>query len=76
MSKGIIRKDINGLIICEICNKSYRKLISHVIQTHKISGDEYRLRFNIHENLMCEESKILARKKQYPNYKREERNHE
>lgn len=72
MPKGIIRKDINGLIICEICNKSYKKLISHVIQAHEISGDEYREQFGFCKStaFMCEDSKVLARKKQYPHYTR------
>jgi hypothetical protein len=43
MSYWIIEYDLDGLPICEICGKSFKKLCSHVVQKHNISSREYKI---------------------------------
>jgi hypothetical protein len=67
---GEVGYDPNGWPICHICGRSYRKLISHVIQQHKISQEEYKMQFGLDlgKGIMCKESTELARKRNKEHY--------
>ena len=45
MSYGIIEYDDSGKPICEICKKSFNRVLSHVRQAHQMSEREYKLAF-------------------------------
>ena len=61
--KWVIEYDNNWLPICEICWKSFKKLITHVIQKHNMTWVEYKKMFwlDLWIWIMCEESKKLAK---------------
>lgn len=44
---GIIRYDENGQPICEICGKSFKRLLSHVRQKHFIDEREYKTTYGL-----------------------------
>lgn len=44
---GKVIYDEDDKVVCGICNKSYKKLLSHVLQTHKLTGNEYREMFGL-----------------------------
>lgn len=68
--KGIVYYDKNGKIICPICERSFSKLISHVIQKHNMSGKEFRLKhgFCVGFSFMSKEAKEKAREANLKNY--------
>lgn len=59
---GVVYYDEDGKPICNICGKSFKKLISHVIQKHDMSGHEYKKLYglDIHKSIMSLESQKLA----------------
>lgn len=69
---GEIVYDPEGKPICHICGRSYKKLISHVIQRHHISQEEYKTQFGLDKGkgIMCEESTQIARKRNKENYEK------
>jgi hypothetical protein len=69
---GEIGYDPEGKPICHICGRSYKKLISHVIQQHHISQEEYKIQFGLDKGkgIMCEESIQIARKRNKENYEK------
>lgn len=44
---GTIQKDDNGYVICHICGKSYRRLGSHVRESHDMTVAEYKETFGL-----------------------------
>lgn len=50
MAYGIIEYDDNGNPICEICGKGFSKVISHVWQSHEMSGKEYKKEYGFDIN--------------------------
>lgn len=67
---GTIAYDKNGLPICHICGKSYRKVLSHVVQKHGINAREYKIMFGleVRKGIICEETKEVLREKNKQNY--------
>lgn len=44
---GTIGKDENGLLICHICGRSYRRLGSHVKESHQLTIAAYKELFGL-----------------------------
>lgn len=59
MSYGVIEYDVIGRPICEICGKSFHRVISHVRQVHMMSEREYKLSngFDLKKGICSKESK-------------------
>jgi hypothetical protein len=70
MSYGIIEYDENGNPICEICKKSFKRVLSHVRQKHFVSEKEYKLTFgfDLHKGICSEDSAELSRNATLANY--------
>ena len=45
--KGVITKDYRGYVVCHICGKAYRRLGSHVKESHNMTIAEYKERFGL-----------------------------
>ena len=70
MSYGIIEYNLDGNPICEICGKSFKRVLSHARQKHKINEKEYKLKFglDLHKGICSKESHDLSRKRVLDNY--------
>ena len=70
MSYGIIEYDDSGKPICEICRKSFNRVLSHVRQAHQMSEKEYKLAFgfDLYKGICSKESAELSREKTLANY--------
>lgn len=68
--KWVVQYDETGLVICEICGKSFKKLWSHLRWWHKILTEDYKREqwLNQSQSLMCTESIELARANNKENY--------
>lgn len=68
--KGIIRYDSNGKPICELCGKSFNRLLCHVRQKHDLSEKQYKSRFglDLHKGICSKESAERTRIKTLSNY--------
>lgn len=44
---GEIRKDADGLVICHICGRSFKRLGSHVKESHGMTIDSYKERYEL-----------------------------
>ena len=44
---GRIERDENGNVICHICGRSYKRLGSHVKESHNMTIDEYKEEFGL-----------------------------
>ena len=47
---GEVIHDKNGNVVCHICGKSYKKLLTHVWQTHGYTKQEYKLMFGLDQS--------------------------
>jgi hypothetical protein len=67
---GIIEYDNDGKPICEICKKSFNRVLSHVRQKHFISEKEYKLTFglDIGKGICSKESSERSRNATLANY--------
>lgn len=65
-----IEYDIDWLPICEICGKSFKKLLTHIVQKHNISAKEYKINqwLDINKWICCNETKLLLQKRIKENY--------
>ena len=70
MAYGIIEYDNDGKPICEICKKSFKRVLNHARQKHDISEKEYKLKFglNLTKGICSKESSELSREKALDNY--------
>ncbi len=70
MGYGEIRFDDDGLPICEICGKSFKRLLTHVRQKHFMSAREYKEQFglDVSKGIMSEESREKSRYNVYSNF--------
>lgn len=70
MSYGIIEYDNDGNPICEICKKSFKRVLSHVRQKHFISEKEYKLTFglDVGKGICSKESSERSREMTLANY--------
>ena len=67
---GEVTYDNNGLPICHICRKSYRKLLSHVWQRHDLSEKEYKRQFglDLYNGIIAESTRTKLQKSVRDNY--------
>lgn len=65
MPSGIIQYNQDGLPICEICNKAFRRVIAHVRQKHNMNEREYKKQFgfDLRKGICSKESSELSRQK-------------
>jgi hypothetical protein len=71
MNKYIpVRYDTEWKVICELCDKSFNKLWSHLRMTHRMLTSDYRKQFWLDRcaKLMSEFSIDLARERNKENY--------
>lgn len=56
---GKVIKLPNGLLVCHICGKAFRKLGAHVVQKHNITSYQYKVMFGLETShgLISEEHK-------------------
>lgn len=45
--KGVIEKDYRGYIVCHICGKAYKRLGSHIKESHDMTIAEYKEDFGL-----------------------------
>ena len=45
--KGVVKYDQAGNPVCEICGKSYARLMTHVRQKHDMTAYEYKKQFGL-----------------------------
>ena len=57
--KGVISKDYRGYIVCHICGKAYKRLGSHVKESHNMSIAEYKRKFELCNNAKITEDCYL-----------------
>lgn len=62
--KGEVKYAPDGLVICHICGRAYKKLMAHVWQTHGIYEKDYKREFglNVSKGLICDETKERLQK--------------
>jgi len=72
MAYGVIEYDDDGNPICEICKKSFKRVLSHVRQKHDMNEREYKLKFgfDLTKGICSEESSEASRIMVYQNYDR------
>jgi len=70
MSYGIVEYDNDGKPICEICRKSFNRVICHVRQIHQLSEKEYKLAFGFEsiKGICSKESAEKSRERIFANY--------
>jgi len=70
MAYGQIEYDDAGKPICEICDKSFNRVLSHVRQKHDMSEKEYKtlFGFDLHKGICSLESAEKSRLKALENY--------
>jgi hypothetical protein len=70
MSYGIIEYDDAGKPICEICGKSFSRVLSHVRQKHDMTEREYKIEFgfDLNKGICSLESSEKSRQKALENY--------
>lgn len=72
MSYGIIEYDQEGKPICEICGKSFHRVLSHVRQKHDMNEKEYKIKFgfDLHKGICSRFSQELSRRRVEENYEK------
>lgn len=72
MAYGIIEYDDLGNPICEICKKSFSRVICHVRQTHNMDEREYKITFgfDLKKGICSKESASKTREKTLENFER------
>ena len=54
--KGKIEYDHRGYVVCHICGRAYKRLGSHIKESHKMSIAEYKAEFELCNNAKTTES--------------------
>jgi hypothetical protein len=70
MSYGIVEYDKEGKPICEICKKSFKRVLSHVRQKHDMNEREYKKKYglDLNKGICSKESSELSRERVMENY--------
>lgn len=70
MTYGIIEYDKEGNPICEICKKSFKRVLNHVRQKHDMNEREYKIEFgfDLKKGICSKESSELSRERALENY--------
>lgn len=58
--RGRIAHDINGKVVCHICGRAYKRLGSHVRESHDMTIDEYKKEFGLCRRAKTTESNYSA----------------
>ena len=68
--KGVVRYDDEGKPICELCDKSFKRILPHVRQKHFLNEREYKIKFSLDLNkgICSKESSEKTRIKTLENY--------
>lgn len=53
---GRIRYDITGKVICHICGRAYTRLGSHIKESHSMTTEEYKEKFELCKRVKTTES--------------------
>lgn len=59
--KGTIAHDHRGYVVCHICGRAYKKLGSHVKESHAMTTAEYKEAFGLCNNARTTESNYSLR---------------
>lgn len=72
MAYGVIEYDAQGNPICEICKKSFRRVLTHVRQKHNMNERAYKRKFgfDLSKGICSKESSELSSIMVYSNYER------
>jgi len=67
---NMIKYDKNGLPTCELCGKSFSRLMAHVRQTHNMNARSYKKQFglDISIGILSKESRLKSSKAVHKNY--------
>lgn len=67
---GEIRYDSEGNLICHICGRSYKRLLTHVRQIHGMTGLEYKTEFGLNriKGLLSDDTRQKSREAVFNNY--------
>ena len=57
---GKIEHDYRGYVICHICGRAYKRLGSHVRESHKMTTAEYKEKFGLCNNARTTEKNYSA----------------
>lgn len=70
MMYGIIEYDINGNPLCEICRGAFKRVLTHVRQSHGMTEREYKIQFgfDLGRGICSKESSELSRTRVYENF--------
>lgn len=70
MSYGVIEYDSYGNPICELCGKSFKRVMSHVRYKHSMTAREYKTQFgfDVRRGICSEESASKSRMAVWLNY--------
>lgn len=70
MSFGVIEYDKEGKPICEICGKSFLRVMNHVRYKHDMTEREYKKQFgfDLIKGICSKDSSKLSRQRVYENY--------
>ena len=69
---GIIEYNDDGLPMCEICGKYFKRVLNHVRQKHGMNEKEYKLQFgfDLGTGICSKESSELSRQRVFENYEK------
>ena len=70
MAYGVIEYNEDGLPMCEICGKHFRRVIAHARQKHQLTEREYKIQFgyDLKKGICSKESSEISRIKALENY--------
>ena len=63
--KGTIAYDSRGYVICHICGRAYKRLGSHVKESHKMTIAEYKEKFGLCNNSRTTEKSYSVQMSNY-----------
>lgn len=64
-AKGTIAHDYRGYVVCHICGRAYKKLGSHVKESHAMTSSEYKEIFGLCNNARTTESNYSSRMRSF-----------
>ena len=63
--KGVITYDYRGYVVCHICGRAYKRLGSHVKESHKMTIAEYKEKFGLCNNSRTTEKSYSVQMSNY-----------
>ncbi len=70
MAYGKVEYSADGLPKCEICGRYFKRVLSHVRQTHYINERDYKIQFGLDliKGICSKESSEISRQRVFENY--------